>query len=65
MNGIMFTLWQISSHHPEFGVILKEKLDALGVEVVLQSRDDGSDKRPMWTFLFKHLKPEFAPALPQ
>jgi len=49
-------------HHPEFGVMLKEKLDAAGVEAVLQSKDDGSDKNAMWKFLFKHLKPEFAPA---
>jgi acetyl esterase/lipase len=51
-----------SIHHPEFGVMLKEKLDAAGVENVLQTKGDGSDPQAMWTFLFKHLKPEFAPA---
>ena len=51
-----------SIHHSEFGVILKEKLDAVGVEYVLQTKDDGSDPQAMWKFLIKHLKPEFAPA---
>ena len=48
----------LSIHHPEFGVILKEKLDAAGVENFLQSKDDGSDPQAMWKFLAKHLKPE-------
>ncbi|EDY15999.1 putative lipase/esterase [Chthoniobacter flavus Ellin428] len=52
----------VSIHHAEFGRMLKEKLDALGVENVLQTKDDGSDPQAMWTFLFKHLKPESAPA---
>jgi acetyl esterase/lipase len=52
----------ISIHHAEFGRMLKEKLDAVGVENVLQTKGDGSDPQAMWTFLFKHLKPEFAPA---
>ena len=47
-------------HHAEFGRMLKEKLDALGVENVLQTKDDGSDPQAMWTFLLKHLKPESA-----
>ncbi len=51
-----------SIHHSEFGVMLKEKLDAIGVENVLQTKDDGSDPMAMWKFLFKHLKPEFAPS---
>ncbi|WP_395741549.1 hypothetical protein [Prosthecobacter sp.] len=51
----------ITIHHPEFGVMLKEKLDALGIENVLQTKDDGSDPQAMWLFLFKHLKPERAP----
>lgn len=51
----------ISIHHPEFGVMLKEKLDALGIENGLQSKDDGSDPQAMFTFFFKHLKPEGAP----
>jgi hypothetical protein len=49
-----------SIHHPEFGLILKEKLDAAGVENFLQTKDDGSDPQAMWKFLFKHLKPEGA-----
>jgi len=49
-------------HHAEFGRMLKEKLDALGVENVLQTKDDGSDPQAMWKFLFQHLKPESAPA---
>jgi acetyl esterase/lipase len=51
----------ISIHHAEFGRMLKEKLDAVGVENVLQTKGDGSDPNAMWTFLFKHLKPESAP----
>jgi acetyl esterase/lipase len=51
----------ISIHHPEFGVMLKEKLDALGIENTLQTKDDGSDPQLMWKFVFKHLKPESAP----
>ena len=47
-----------SIHHSEFGVILKEKLDAVGVENVLQTKDDGSDPQAMWKFLSKHLKPD-------
>lgn len=48
----------ISIHHAEFGRMLKEKLDALGVENVLQTKEDGSDPQAMWVFLKKHLKPE-------
>jgi acetyl esterase/lipase len=47
-----------SIHHPEFGVMLKEKLDAAGVENVLQTKGDGSDPQAMWKFLLAHLKPE-------
>jgi acetyl esterase/lipase len=46
-----------SIHHPEFGVLLKEKLDAAGVENALQSKDDGSNPKLMVEFLVKHLKP--------
>jgi hypothetical protein len=49
-------------HHPEFGVMLKEKLDAVGVENFLQTKNDGSDPNAMWKFLAKHLRPERAPA---
>jgi len=52
----------MSIHHPEFGVMLKEKLDAAGVENVLQTAGDGSDPQAMWQFLVKHLKPEAAPS---
>jgi acetyl esterase len=47
----------LSIHHPEFGVILREKLDAAGVENALQAKDDGSDPQLMVKFLTKHLKP--------
>lgn len=50
-----------SIHHSEFGVILKEKLDAVGVENVLQTDGDGTDENAMWRFLVKHLKPESMP----
>lgn len=51
----------LSIHHPEFGVLLKEKLDAAGVENALQSKDDGSEPEAMFRFLFRHLKPERIP----
>jgi acetyl esterase/lipase len=47
-----------SIHHPEFGVMLKEKLDPLGVENVLQAKGPGFDPQAVWTFLIQHLKPE-------
>ncbi len=52
-----------SIHHPEFGAMLKEKLDAAGVENVLQTAGDGSDPQAMWVFLVKHLKPEGVPSV--
>lgn len=52
-----------SIHHGEFGDILKEKLDAAGVENVLKTKDDGSDPMALWKFLIQHLKPEFAPSV--
>ena len=48
----------LSIHHPEFGVLLKEKLDAAGVENVLQTKDDGSDPQGMLKFLQKYLDPD-------
>jgi acetyl esterase/lipase len=51
-----------SIHHSEFGVMLKEKLDAAGVENVLQTPGDGSDPQALWKFLVKHLKPDAAPS---
>ena len=51
----------VSIHHPEFGVMLKEKLDAAGVENVLQTKGDGSDPQALWNFLLQHLKPEAIP----
>ncbi len=50
-----------SIHHSEFGVLLKEKLDAAGVENFLQCKDDGSDPQALYKFLAKHLKPEGVP----
>jgi len=52
----------MSIHHPEFGVMLKEKLDAAGVENVLQTAGDGSDPQAMWVFLVQHLKPDAVPS---
>lgn len=46
-----------SIHHPEFGVMLKEKLDAAGVENVLRTKGDGSDPQAFWKFLVKQLRP--------
>ena len=34
-------------HHPKFGIVLKEKLDALGVECVLKFRKDYPDRNPI------------------
>jgi len=51
-----------SIHHPEFGVMLKEKLDAVGVENILQTKDDGSDPQALSQFLVKHLKPDAVPS---
>lgn len=47
-----------SIHHTEFGVLLKEELDALGVENVLQYKGDGNSHLAYLKFLVKHLKPE-------
>jgi hypothetical protein len=38
-------------HHPKFGFVLKEKLDALGVECVLRLRKDVPDKTPIDEFV--------------
>lgn len=46
----------ISIHHAEFGRMLKEKLDAAGVENVLQTAGDGSDPAAILKFLQKHLR---------
>jgi acetyl esterase/lipase len=55
----------LSIHHPEFGVMLKERLDAAGVENALQSAGDGSDPQAIFRFLFEHLGVERpAPATP-
>ena len=34
-------------HHPKFGIVLKEKLDRLGVECVLKFREDYPDRNPI------------------
>ena len=41
--------------------MLKEKLDAVGVENILQTNGDGSDPETLRKFLLKHLKPEPVP----
>ena len=41
--------------------MLKEKLDALGVENVLKTKGDNSDPQAFEKFLIKHLKPETPP----
>ena len=44
-------------HHPEFGVILKEKMDELKIECKLRHKDDGKKViDDMIAFLKKHLK---------
>lgn len=47
-----------SIHHTEFGVLLKEKLDELGVENVLQYKGDGKSNLASLEFLAKHLRPD-------
>ena len=45
-------------HHPKFGIVLKKKLDALGIECVLLLRKDCPNGRPIdkqTAFFFKHL----------
>ena len=48
----------VSIHHAEFGAMIKEKLDADGVENVLQVVGDGKPKNAKLEFLKKHLHPE-------
>lgn len=44
-------------HHPEFGVILKEKMDELKIECKLRHKDDGGKViDDMVAFLKKHIK---------
>jgi len=52
-----------SIHNPEFGLMLKEKLDPLGVENVLHTKGDGLDPDAPRNFLLKHLKPEAVPSV--
>lgn len=49
-------MWSI--HHAEFGAMIKEKLDAAGVENVLQVAGDGKPKDAKLEFLKQHLHPE-------
>jgi hypothetical protein len=43
-------------HHINFGLRLKEKMDALGIECVVRHRDQGADAdREMAEFFVKHL----------
>jgi acetyl esterase len=52
-----------SIHDPKFGVMLKEKLDALGVENVFHTKGDGLEPEAVRKFLVKHLKPEGVPSV--
>ena len=52
-TNVMFSI-----HHAEFGAMIKEKLDAAGVENVLQVVGDGKPKDAKLAFLKKHLQPE-------
>ncbi len=49
-------MWSI--HHAEFGAMIKEKLDAAGVENVLQVAGDGKSKDAKLEFLKVHLAPD-------
>lgn len=49
-------MWSI--HHAEFGAMIKEKLDAAGVEHVLQVAGDGKSKDAKLEFLKVHLAPD-------
>ena len=42
-------------HHPNLGIFLKEKMDALGIECVLRHKDQGSAIAAEIAFLQKHL----------
>jgi hypothetical protein len=37
-------------HHPKFGQILKEKMDALGIEAVYRHASDGKSPNPAQHF---------------
>ena len=52
-TSVMFSI-----HHAEFGAMIKEKLDAAGVENVLQVVGDGKPKDAKLEFLKQHLQPE-------
>lgn len=45
----------ISIHHPEFGFLLKEKLDAIGVEAHVKCKGDRKEKGDVTRFLNRHL----------
>jgi len=46
-----------SIHHPKFGVLLKEQLDAVGVDAIVQWKGDGKPQHGPFQFLLDHLKP--------
>jgi len=52
----------LSIHHPEFGFMLKEKLDALGVEAHVQHKGDGQDPATFIRFVLKQLKGTAVPS---
>jgi hypothetical protein len=49
-------------HHPKFGIVLKEKMDALGIECVLKIEDEDQEMKRLplavevTEFFKKHLK---------
>ena len=44
-------------HHPNFGKILKEEMDKLGIEIKLRHKDDGQNVNgDLTNFLLKYLK---------
>lgn len=45
----------ISIHHPEFGFLLDEKLDAIGVEAHVKCEGDRKEKADVPSFLNRHL----------
>lgn len=45
-------------HHPQFGVVLKQRLDALGIECVLRCGDEPREQPTVLGFLRQHLRVE-------
>ena len=49
-------------HHPRFGFVLKERLDALGVECTVRCKGDPDDLPTELDFLRRHLHPNASAA---